>query len=113
MYVDIVHGYTDTQRENDMTPKLGSALEALKKLKSFAEDEGEKLSRRITDEAEPMLIKAFKDAHCAIDGLHDGVKDITDFCDELKTVTSNGGGPLDQSPPPSTAPVPPRSSDLA
>lgn len=93
-----------------MTPKLGSALEALKKLKSFAEDEGEKLTKRIHDEAEPLLIEAFKGAHGAIDGLHAGVKDITDFCDELKQIGNNGGGPLDASSQQSAAP--PRSSEV-
>lgn len=96
-----------------MTPKLGAALESLKKLKSFAEDEGEKLSKRVTEEAEPLLIAAFKGAHGAIDGLGAGVQDIVDFCEELKQVAGNGGDPLDKSDGQSTTAAPPRSSDVA
>lgn len=95
-----------------MTPKLGEALEALKKLRSFAEFEGEKLTKRITDEATPLLVDTFKGAHVAIDGLHAGVNDIIDFCEELKQVGSNGGGPLDTSSEQSGQSAP-RSSEVA
>lgn len=101
------------EREKLMTPKLGAALESLKKLKSFAEDEGEKLSKRVIEEAEPMLVEAFKGAHGVIDGLGAGVKDIVDFCEEVKKVVGNGGDPLDKSDGQSTTAVPPRSSDVA
>lgn len=94
-----------------MTPKLGIALEAMKKLQSFAEDEGEKLAKRVTEEAMPMLTKTFQGAHAAIDGLHAGMNDITEFCDEIKKVGSNGGDPLPGSSGQSAAP--PRSSEVA
>lgn len=97
-----------------MTPKLGVALEAMKKLRSFAEDEGEKLAKRITEEAMPLLTDTFKGAHAAIDGLHSGVQDIADFCDEVKKHTgSNGGDPLPESDTQSSGTVPPRSSEVA
>lgn len=95
-----------------MTPKLGAALEAMKKLRSFAEDEGEKLAKRVTEEAMPVLAATFKGAHAAIDGLHAGVQDIADFCDEIKKVGHNGGDPLDESKTQS-APTAPRSSGVA
>ena len=97
-----------------MTPKLGGALEALKKLKSFAEDEGEKLTKRIHDEVEPMLVDAFKGAHTTVDALKTGVDDIVNFCEDLKKVGPNGGDPLTKSDEQSGQPeMPPRSSEVA
>jgi hypothetical protein len=94
-----------------MTPKLGQALEAMKKLRTFAEFEGDKLATRITVEAMPLLVETFKGAHVAIDGLQNGVKDISDFCDEVKKVGDNGA-PLDTSSEQSGQSVP-RSSEVA
>lgn len=94
-----------------MTPKLSGALEALKKLKSFAEDEGDKLARRCVD-AEPQLVKAFEGAHASVDKLVTGVQDIVDFTDALNK--TNGGDPLDESEKSSTVvAMPPRSSEVA
>ena len=98
-----------------MTPKLSGALESLRQLKSYAEDEAVKLTKRIEQEAKPALIDGFKVAHGAVDGMHRVVDDIVDFANELKT--TNGGDPLDsstvQSGSGATPDTGPRSSEVA
>lgn len=101
------------ERERLMTPKLGIALEAMRKLQSFAEDEGEKLTKRITDEAMPILTETFKGAHAAIDTLHTGMDDIKNFCDDIKKVGGNGAPLGDQSQQQGQQLQPPRSSEVA
>lgn len=78
-----------------MTPKLSGALESLKKLRSYADDEADKLTRRINDKTMPALTDAFKTAHATVDSTHSIVDDIEGFTDELKK--TNGGDPLDYS----------------
>lgn len=95
-----------------MTPKLAGALAELQKLQSFAEDEADKLVKRIHDEAIPKLTSGFQVAHGKVDGLVKGVDDIIGFADGL--IGSNGGGPLTDSGAQSqTGAEPPRSSEVA
>lgn len=98
------------ERAKLMTPKLSGALDSLKKLKSFAEDEGEKLSKRCA-EVEPHLIKAFQGAHASVNKVVDGVDDIVEFTEALKR--TNGGDPLDKSEEESNIISHPRSSEVA
>lgn len=81
-----------------MTPKLSGALESLKKLRSYADDEADKLTRRINGETMPALVDAFKGAHATVDNTHSVVDEIDAFADELKK--TNGGDPLDDSEKP-------------
>ncbi len=91
MVVQVCRLRVQREMERRMTPKLSGALEALKRIQSFAEDEGDKLTKRITSETEPMLVGAFK---------------------ELRK--SNGGDPLDGSEEQSNvSKLPPRSSEVA
>lgn len=94
-----------------MTPKLSGALESLKKLRSYADDEADKLTRRINDATMPALVDAFKTAHATVDSTHSIVDEIDGFTDELKK--TNGGDPLAYSEKPSDEVVSPRSSEVA
>lgn len=106
------------QRERErltMTPKLAGALEALKQLKSKAEDVADGVTKRINTVSMPALLAAEKGAHGAIDTVHTVVDEIDEFTDALKG--SNGGDPLDKSETQSgggtTATDQLRSSDVA
>lgn len=94
-----------------MTPKLSGALESLKKLQSFSDDEADKLTRRINDKTMPALVDAFKNAHATVDSTHSVVDEIDKFATDLKT--TNGGDPLDYSEKQSEEVVQPRSSEVA
>ncbi len=86
-----------------MTPKMRGALDALKKMQHHADEQADKLTKRIHGETLPALDEGFKVANANVDAMHDVVDDIHDFANELKT--SNGGDPLEVSEP--------RSSEVA
>jgi hypothetical protein len=86
-----------------MTPKMRGALEALKKMKHHADEQADKLTRRIEDETVPALTDGFRAAHANVDAMHGVVDELNEFAAELKN--SNGGDPLDNSAP--------RSSEVA
>jgi hypothetical protein len=90
-----------------MTPKMRGALDSLKQLKSYADDEADKLVRRIHDQSMPALNAAFKTAHGTVDGMHSIVDEIDGFAKEL--MNHNGGDPL----PDSSTASDPRSSEVA
>jgi hypothetical protein len=95
-----------------MTPKMAGALEALKKLRSAADDEADRLTKRIANETMPALMKAVDGAHGSVDKLHNVVDDIEEFTHEL--TKTNGGDPLDDSAEQSNVTeLPPRSSEVA
>ncbi len=111
MVIQLCRLQVQRERERLMTPKLSGALEALKKLKSFAEDKGTELTKRC-EAIEPELIKAFEGAHASVDKVQTGVQDIADFTEALKR--TNSGDPLDGSDPQSNvSKLPPRSSEVA
>lgn len=93
-----------------MTPKMAGALELLKQLKSAGDDVADKITKRITEETMPALLKASEGAHGTIDSMHTVVDDIDEFTNALKN--TNGGDPLDTSKTQSGTVVP-RSSEVA
>jgi hypothetical protein len=102
------------QRERErlaMTPKMAGALMALKKLKSAAEDEADKITKRVNNEAMPALLEATKGAHGSIDGLKTIVDEVVEFTEALKK--TNGADPLDGSETQSGDTASLRSSDVA
>ena len=98
------------ERERLMTPKLRGVTEAMRKLKSFAEDEGNKLAAKV-EQIGPDLQVAFKSSHDVVDGLRRDVQEMVEFVEDVKR--SNGGDPLDASDEQSNVVAHPRSSEVA
>ena len=93
------------------TPRMRGAIESLRQLQSFADDEGEKLTRRINDEVMPRLKEGFRTAHGTVDGFVGQVDEIDNFAKEL--MGHNGGDPLPSDDSSQPLPGGPRSSEVA